>query len=226
MAKTSERIKEALQIRNMKQSELVEKTKIGKSSISTYLSGTYEPKQKNIYLIAKALKVSPAWLMGLDVPMEDKSNPSSEQSFLTYLNSLGYSIYRDDPEHRPIMGIEEFSCVLKYDTLDLLKLRVDSYTRATVDSELLALREEELKNERLKKERIAQHLLKTAQSASNSSTIQNLEEENIHKGSLLEKDWNATHLEPKAAHLRTDIDITEEMRKHDDDIMNNDDFWK
>lgn len=35
-----------------------------------------------------------------------------------------------------------------------------------------------------------------------------------------------THLEPKAAHERTDIEVTEEMRKHDDDIMNNDDFWK
>jgi transcriptional regulator with XRE-family HTH domain len=66
----SERIKEGLEIRNMKQSELVEKTGIGKSSISTYLSGAYEPKQRNIYKIAKALDVSEAWLMGLDVPME------------------------------------------------------------------------------------------------------------------------------------------------------------
>lgn len=54
----------------MKQSELVEKTKIGKSSISTYISGAYEPKQKNIYKIAKALDVSEAWLMGMDVSME------------------------------------------------------------------------------------------------------------------------------------------------------------
>jgi transcriptional regulator with XRE-family HTH domain len=66
----SERIKRGLEIRNMKQSELVEKTGIGKSSISTYLSGAYEPKQRNIYKIAKALDVSEAWLMGLDVPME------------------------------------------------------------------------------------------------------------------------------------------------------------
>jgi transcriptional regulator with XRE-family HTH domain len=66
----SERIKEGLEIRNMKQSELVEKTGIGKSSISTYLTGAYEPKQRNIYKIAKALDVSEAWLMGLDVPME------------------------------------------------------------------------------------------------------------------------------------------------------------
>ena len=31
-------------------------------------------------------------------------------------------------------------------------------------------------------------------------------------------------LEPVAAHERTDIAVTEEMKKHDDDIMNDDDF--
>lgn len=70
MATTSQRIKEALDIRGMKQSDLVEKTGIGKSSISTYISGEYSPKQKNLYKIAKALHVNEAWLMGLDVPME------------------------------------------------------------------------------------------------------------------------------------------------------------
>ncbi len=69
MATIAERIKEALFIRNMRQSDLVEKTGIGKSSISTYLSGAYEPKQRNIYKIAKALDVSESWLMGADVPM-------------------------------------------------------------------------------------------------------------------------------------------------------------
>ena len=66
----AERMREALSIRNMKQVDLVTKTGIGKSSISTYLSGEYEPKQRNIYKIAQALDVSEAWLMGFDVPME------------------------------------------------------------------------------------------------------------------------------------------------------------
>jgi len=72
MKTISERIREGLMLRNMKQSELVEKTGIGKSSISTYLSGEYEPKQRNIYKIAKALDVNEVWLMGHDVPMERK----------------------------------------------------------------------------------------------------------------------------------------------------------
>lgn len=68
----------------MKQSDLVEKTKIGKSSISTYISGAYEPKQRNIYKIAKALDVSEAWLMGFDVPMERDSKITEDD----ILNSL------------------------------------------------------------------------------------------------------------------------------------------
>lgn len=63
------RFREALDLRNMKQSELCEKTGIGKSAISQYLSGSFEPKQQNVYKIALALDVSEAWLMGYNVPM-------------------------------------------------------------------------------------------------------------------------------------------------------------
>ena len=64
------RIREALNLRGMKQVELVEKTGLGKSAISQYCSGRYTPKQNATHLIAKALDVSEAWLMGYDVPME------------------------------------------------------------------------------------------------------------------------------------------------------------
>lgn len=73
MEKIAERIVKGLKIRGMRQADLVEKTGIGKSSISTYISGAYEPKQRNIYKIAKALDVNEAWLMGYDVPMEKRS---------------------------------------------------------------------------------------------------------------------------------------------------------
>lgn len=66
----SNRLKRAMQIRNIKAVELSEKTGISKSSLSEYISGKYEAKQNGIYLLSKALDVSEAWLMGLDVPME------------------------------------------------------------------------------------------------------------------------------------------------------------
>lgn len=77
MAKIAERLKTALEIRDISQSELSRKTGIGKSSISTYLTGEYEPKQKNIYKMALALNVNEAWLMGAEVPMERQETAAS-----------------------------------------------------------------------------------------------------------------------------------------------------
>lgn len=70
MDSISNRIKLAMEQQGLKQSELVEKTGISKGALSSYISGRYIPKQKNIYLLSHALSVSEAWLMGLDVPME------------------------------------------------------------------------------------------------------------------------------------------------------------
>lgn len=71
MSIIAKRLQKAMEIRGMKQIDLVNATGIGKSSISTYLSGEYEPKQRNIYKLAKALEVNEAWLLGFDdVPMD------------------------------------------------------------------------------------------------------------------------------------------------------------
>lgn len=74
MSTASERIKEGMSLRGLKQVDLVEKTGISKGALSSYISGRYTPKQNNIFLIAKALDVNEAWLMGADVPMERVPN--------------------------------------------------------------------------------------------------------------------------------------------------------
>lgn len=66
----SNRLNTAMRIRNIKATELSEKTGIAKSSLSEYINGKYEAKQDGVYLLAKALDVNEAWLMGLDVPMD------------------------------------------------------------------------------------------------------------------------------------------------------------
>lgn len=70
----SNRLNKAIAIRNIKPIELAEKTGIDKSKISSYMSGRYKARQDGVYLLAKALCVSEAWLMGYDVPMEKKLN--------------------------------------------------------------------------------------------------------------------------------------------------------
>lgn len=64
------RLREALHMCGMKPIELSELTGISRGSISSYLSARWTPKQNNIYLIARTLNVSEAWLMGYDVSMD------------------------------------------------------------------------------------------------------------------------------------------------------------
>lgn len=80
------RLKKALKIRGMSQAELSRKTNINEANISHYLKGTYEAKQDKVFLISKALNVSPSWLMGLDVPMEIQEEKSNAE-FVTYKKS-------------------------------------------------------------------------------------------------------------------------------------------
>lgn len=70
---TAQRIREAMNDRNMTQQELADKSQLGKSSISHYVNGSNEPGNKAAYALAKVLKVNPAWLMGLDAPKIDIS---------------------------------------------------------------------------------------------------------------------------------------------------------
>lgn len=101
----AKRMKEAMDIRKMRQTDLVQITQIGKSSISTYLSGEYDPKQKNIYKIAKALNVSEAWLMGYDVPMERKKADTVE--IIPNMKTTKVKVYGSVPAGVPIEAIED-----------------------------------------------------------------------------------------------------------------------
>ena len=64
------RIKEALQLRGMKQVELCEKAGVNKGALANWISQRWQPKQEGLMKMAKALDVSEMWLAGYDVPME------------------------------------------------------------------------------------------------------------------------------------------------------------
>lgn len=74
----SNRLNTAMRIKNIKATELSSITGIAKSSLSEYINGKYEAKQDGVYLLAKALNVNEAWLMGCDVPMEREITKTDE----------------------------------------------------------------------------------------------------------------------------------------------------
>lgn len=58
------RLKQAMELRKVKQVDIVKNTGISKSLISQYLKGTVIPKQNKMYSIAKYLDVGVEWLSG------------------------------------------------------------------------------------------------------------------------------------------------------------------
>ena len=66
MTTFADRLRTAMTQAGMRAVELHEHTGISKASISEYLSGNYEPKQRNIYKMATALGVLPSYLMGIE----------------------------------------------------------------------------------------------------------------------------------------------------------------
>lgn len=72
--KFSTRLLKAMEIRNMKASELAERTGLSRGAISSYMTGRWEPKETNTNLISNALRVNPAWLLGYDVSMDKRTS--------------------------------------------------------------------------------------------------------------------------------------------------------
>lgn len=87
---------------------------------------------------------------------------SSESVFKKYLESLGYYIGRDDPEHKPFIQYENGAVMISDKMLDDIRTRIDTYAKTTIDTIILKLNEEELRKKRKEKERLAEHLLANA----------------------------------------------------------------
>nr|DAJ92729.1 MAG TPA: Repressor protein CI [Caudoviricetes sp.] len=167
MSTLADRLKEGMSLRGLRQADIVEKTGINKGALSSYISGRYQPKQNNIFLLAKALDVNEAWLMGANVPMERATMADIDE----YKNKMIEFSNRWNIQYFEKKMLESFSRLS-----DSNKEKAISYTE-------------------------------------NLLSIQQMEEEQAH-------------LIPRAAHERTDIEVTDEMRQYDDELMRNDDVWK
>lgn len=109
IATPAERIKQALSINNMKQVELAEKTGVDRASICSYIKGKYEPKQKALNAMGKALNVSEMWLAGYNVPMERPAKQKENDELTDMITRI-----RTDAKFR--------NAVLAINKLDITKI--------------------------------------------------------------------------------------------------------
>lgn len=124
------RLRKAMNIRNVKQSDLADKTSIDKGAISAYLSGKYKPKQDNLYLIASALNINVSWLMGYDVSMENKHDQfvlGTELNNLLLKISTELNISQETIKEIYLLKIQaKESKTLNYESLyDAIKSHID-----------------------------------------------------------------------------------------------------
>ena len=82
----AERLKKAMEQKNMKQIDLVKKAaeqgvKLGKSHVSQYLSGKTTPRSEILNFLATTLGVETEWLKGTDVSVDTLKKETNEAGF-------------------------------------------------------------------------------------------------------------------------------------------------
>lgn len=83
-----DRLKYAMELRGVLAADLSKKVDIPKSAMSYYISGRSVPKSDRIYLLAKVLDVSEAWLLGYDVQMERSVDQKSVDETVALFNRI------------------------------------------------------------------------------------------------------------------------------------------
>jgi transcriptional regulator with XRE-family HTH domain len=147
VATTAKRLRYAIDYRHTSAAEVSRKTGISRGSLSQYMTGKFSPKQDRIYVLAKHLRVSPAWLMGIDVPMEEAPPPNDlpvhrefgEMAAIQTQKSLNYltdmlinkqgELYIVTPSEKTL--IQEFR-KLDYDKKQLLFNMLDTMIKQQV----------------------------------------------------------------------------------------------
>ena len=124
------RLKAVMAEHKITQTELAKRTGIRQSSISDWLNNRYEPKQDKVYILANALNVSPAWLLGYDdsnIPPV-QSIPDKKDGYYTDPEAAEFDEYlRTRPGARMLFSAakdiskEDMEKAVEY--IELLKLK-------------------------------------------------------------------------------------------------------
>lgn len=139
---------------------LAEQIGLSKQAISMYLSGSRKPKRPTVKVIADALNVNEAWLIGYDVPMEKISDNIKSHPILLHQieQEYGKNAATALKLYVQLDEIDQSKIIERMETL----LEDEKYSS---DSVLLAARGGKIKLDK----KAAEALAKSANEAPNSS---------------------------------------------------------
>ena len=106
----AERLKKAMEQKNMKQIDLVKKAaeqgvKLGKSHVSQYLSGKTTPRSEILNFLATTLGVETEWLKGTDVSVDTLKKETNEAGI--QMENMKFDIYISNTEKKYLFRIGE-----------------------------------------------------------------------------------------------------------------------
>lgn len=197
ISNTANRLKEIMIQNNLKQVDIIEKsrpycskydTKITKADLSQYVSGKVEPGQAKLFVLASALSVSEAWLMGYDVPRSRCSAIITNHSQITDDYLAAIQVLANASGYNFDFFANQFQITYNDCIIKLSPTEVQDLAKSSIEQIRFVFK----------------------------NIIDNKLKENIVP--------IRTDLCLNAAHERTDIDVTEEMKKYDDSIMDAEDF--
>lgn len=144
------------------------------------------------------------------------------------------TVYRyesNDIENFPITLVPALAKVLETTPAYLMGWEEEYEFRSTPENSIGKINVEDLKRvydiSDFRKNRLENSIIDNLGKLNNDGKKSLLDYSNVLLGNpdfVNEEVTDNSHLEVAAAHERTDIEVTEEMRKHDDDIMDDDNF--
>ena len=112
----------------MTQAELAERIGKSPSSVKKYELGLVEIPNSVIEEIAAALGIMPNDLYGYDI--------GNKGEFERFLSEMGYTVYRDDPEHKPFLITDNGTYALEDGDIDNFRKAACSYVKFTIEETL------------------------------------------------------------------------------------------
>lgn len=210
VSKTSERLKQLMIERNLRQIDVLKLTehyckiynvKMNKSDISQYCSGKVEPNQDKLFILSAALNVNISWLMGYDVPIEPARFSAVKRDLC---------IYKALEE-----GLRSFNWEIEINTID------DETIQYIISNDVCSIT-------------VPETYIIDIESKLKQFLIKELRELFVKQNNLL-FDTNNNDIIPvkssliefpflNAAHARTDIDLPKDTDTSDNDIMDDENF--
>lgn len=200
---TANRLKMLMEERNLKQVDILElakpfckqyNIKLTKTDLSQYVSGKVEPGQFKLFVLSNALNVSEAWLMGLNVPMERNSIINVPHQEFDNEVLNAIKVLASCSGYDFDIFAQQYKISNENFSVKLSQNEVDDYTNSSIHQ--IQVVTERILNNKLR------------------DNISSIEEDTPLENSPVEL-LNAAHAIPRA---------TEEEKKHDDDIMDDENF--